>query len=669
MEFYTSKRPFERQAAHRFSSENEAKDLAKLVNQHNEAHAGKGLKHLRSFLANVARTPGFEGVRPIYAAVNSAAPSSCIPLAKALLSQQYDSAETHFVNAQIGCFVKKYPFEGDVNVRRENALLKFLRGERRNRHFNALLRRRRLAHWSTESDVPHGISLDTNPFVGNMRRYIRRVIGESPPLSKMVENCRWGPGSVVGVNGQYTHFARKLLSEKWTITPAALPYALTAAKRYPMFWELLGLSRILRDDLEVICIDSEEFDRRFTQRCQFVQHNKIAFVPKDADCDRTIASEPLINQWLQLAVDWQMKTALRRVGLDLSNQTPNQIMARQGSILGWFNNYCTIDLKNASGSIYTELVRELLPPAWFAMLNSIRSPSWRLDKEGPVKYQGFVSMGNGYCFPLETLIFASICSAAHAYTGSKPDFRVYGDDIIVRQSESGIVQEYLRYFGFELNPDKSFIFGPFRESCGADWYDGEQVRPVYLDDSLDTLQERIRAHNAFTRLKNGWAGPLAHACRNWFPVIISKFCRPFAGETDEAIDNRYATVPNPYIMRNKTLQCSAWYGLSFRSKIDTEIAQHPEYRVAYRYGCLSGSDSERPFAMRRETRMSVKRFFHGGGLSQDLPYESSGREAHYRFFMFRPFYYFDGAFRNLSQNSVEAVGSRPTRRRLKSGAA
>jgi len=633
MEFYTGKAPFRGIAPMFFSEQNESQSLTARVGKLNEATARGGLKYLRSFLSNVAVIPGFEKVKDVYAAVNSASPSSAISISKVLLTQSYESAEEHFAHAQIACFVKKYPFEGSVSIRRENALRKFLRGERRNRHMNALIRRRRIAHDKIETSdgkvLSYG-SFDPNPFVGNMRKYITRVIGSSPCIGDMFDSARWGPGAVVGVNGQFTHFARKLLSKKWTVTPAAIPYALTVCKRFPMFWELLGLTKTLSPELQVTCIDSEEFDIRFNARLVVVQHNKIAFVPKDADCDRTIASEPLINQFLQLAVDGWMKKMLAKVGLDLTKQRPNQLMAREGSRLSGFNPYCTADLKNASGSIFTEVVKELFPPAWFVMLNALRSPSWMIDNREPEKYHGFVSMGNGYCFPVETLIFASICSAAHVYTGTTPDFRVYGDDIIVRQNESGILQEYLRYFGFELNPDKSFFFGPFRESCGADWYDGEPVRPVYFDDALDTLEQRIRAHNALVRLPNELAGPLAHACRNWFPYWISKFCRPFAGETDEAVDNRFATVPSPWHMRNKTLQCPAWYGLSFASHKDSEIESDRDYHIAYKYGaCLSGGNPDKPFTMRRETRVSVKRFYHGGGLSQDFPYERNCRETAY----------------------------------------
>lgn len=637
MKFHTGKRPLNGQASAVFHTPNESKELYQQVQQHNEAHAGKGLKFLRSLLSNVVTIPGFEAAKPIYASINTGRYKEAVDMAKGLLSQSYDSADEHFRHAQIACFVKKYPFSGDADVRRENAYRKFLRGERRNRHLNALLRRRRVSTTTCgltmhPRDAVNG--LDPNPFVQYMRDYIKRVLGDKPSLTEIIDGCRWGPGSVVGVNGQFTHFARKLLAEEWTVTPAALPYVLTVAKRFPMFWELLGLRKVYGDEdatnFEVICVDNETFDKRFLERVKLVSYNKIAFVPKDADCDRTIASEPLLNQFLQLGIDYAMKARLKRVKLDLRSQARNQALAREGSILGWFNRYCTADLKNASGSIFIELIRELFPSDWFVMLNALRSPSWVIDKADPIRYTGFASMGNGFCFPVETLIFASICSAAHRYTGTTEDFVVYGDDIIMRQNESGVVQEYLRYFGFELNPDKSFFFGPFRESCGADWYDGEPVRPVYLDDTLDTFEQRIRAHNALARLDSKWAEPLSTSCRDWFPKFTSRFARPHKGRDDEAVDNRWQIISEPVLRWNLTLQCQAWYGLRFTSKADREIEQHPSYGIAYRYGVISGGSSDKPFAMRRETRMSVACFSHGGGEAISFPHEEYPCEGNTR---------------------------------------
>jgi len=615
MDFWTRESRFENQRPLKYTGSNLSGGLVVLIRQTDEAERDDGLRYLRSLYANVVRIPAFAVAKPIYHALNKRDFGGAVAHAKHLLSQTYESAEEHFASVQAAAFIKKYPFPGDDDLRRENATRKFLRGERRNRHFNALLRaRRRREAWDTNLVLMGGQRLDKTPFVEHARQFIRRVVGDSPKFHKMVEDCRWGPGAVVGVNGQFINFARKFLSEEWTVTPAAIPYALTAAKRFPMFWEILGLEHVVSSELRVLNLDSDLFEQRFRARLKVVDYNKVAFVPKDCDCDRTIASEPLLNQWLQLGVDADLKVRLRRVKIDLRYQGPNQELARAGS-LGGLNPYCTIDLKNASGSIYTELVRELLPPGWFTMLNALRSPSWRMDNGDPVKYHGFVSMGNGYCFPLETLIFASICSAAHAYTRTNPDFRVYGDDIILRQNESGVVQEYLRYFGFELNPDKSFFFGPFRESCGADWYSGKPVRPVYLDDLLALTANRVRAYNAISRLPDvRVAGNLAACCSTWFKPFMAPLVRPAAADTDEAIDGRFDGHALPeYHLHCVTLQCRAWYGMSFQSVIDREVEAAMSYDIAYRYAVLSGSNSEKPFAARRETRMSVKRFIHGGG--------------------------------------------------------
>jgi hypothetical protein len=59
---------------------------------------------------------------------------------------------------------------------------------------------------------------------------------------------------------------------------------------------------------------------------------------------------------------------------------------------------------------------------------------------------------------------------------------VYGDDIIVPTSCYTMLVTALQFFGFELNKSKSYASGPFRESCGADYYLGEQIRPFYKKD-------------------------------------------------------------------------------------------------------------------------------------------------------------------------------------------
>lgn len=597
----------------RFNRPSESDVLWKQVRQHNEAFEGRGLKFLRSFLLNVSKIPEFSAsIKPLVTALNGKnIAQDAVKEARLLLAQSYSSAGEQFIASQAALFVRKYPFKGSDALAEAAGTRKFLLGERRNSLMNRILRRRR----SNCSDIV---------LVSKVRKHLARILGPEPDHRKAGEYTGWGPGANVGVSGQFTNFARKLLTEKWTVTRTALPYVLSAARRSPMFWELLGFTQQYKEmtpELLLSSVNVKEFDSRFLARCVFVDHNVIAFVQKNADEHRTIAKEPLLNSWIQKGYDMEMRLRLKRFGIDLRHQEPNQEMAREGS-LGGFNSRCTIDLTNASGSIAAELPRTLCTFEWFETLNAIRSPAYCMpgkEEEQSTRYSGFVSMGNGTCFPLQTAIFAAICMTAHEMCGTDPDFRCYGDDIIVRQNEALLVLELLRHFGFAANSDKTFILGPFRESCGADWHTGEDVRPIYFDTPLDTIEQRVRLHNALCRLPNRWAQPLANAMLCTLPPFMNKFVRPFADCTDEAIDGRFMHWVGPYGMYTRNFESPAWYGFSYEPTRDEEIESHASFNVALVNGALAGSDSKQPFTARRETRVRVARFSHSGNTSNWLP--------------------------------------------------
>jgi hypothetical protein len=596
-------------------SKNLAEELQDQVRNFNKMARGRGLKKLRSFLNVVGGFPGMEQAKTLYHFVNGN-PSDAVAYAKTLLSQTYDSPAEQFAASQIAMFVKKYPFPGSEDLATAAGTRKFLRGERKNRLVNRLMTKRRV------SGEP-----DSGSHLHQVRSYVARLLGDAPDYQAFGNRTGWGPGSVVGVHGKFTHFAAKFLAEKWTCTAAALPYILTYARRSPMFWELLGFKAVMSAGklqptyMGFELFDVNLFDELFLARVEIVDYNKIAFVPKDANEYRTIASEPLLNQWIQKAIDEDMRLKLRRFGIDLRDQQRNQVLAREGS-LGGVNPFCTIDLSNASGSLALETVRDALAyaPDWFSFLNAVRSPCYRMPgSETSVRYAGFVSMGNGFCFPLETIIFAAICFAAHSYTNTAPDFRCYGDDIVIRQNEALICLELLRRYGFKANADKTFLFGSFRESCGADWHSGEWVRPVVLDDSLDTFEELTRFHNALVRLPNRWAQPLSAAALGLLPPFANHFVRPFADHTDEAVDGRW--LPN-VVEHGHGLSPGGdpiWYGLVLNPVRDKDIVKKPGYATALYHAALQGFKSEAPFAARRETRVRVARLCRPGNTSSWLP--------------------------------------------------
>lgn len=209
---------------------------------------------------------------------------------------------------------------------------------------------------------------------------------------------------------------------------------------------------------------------------------RLAFVPKNAKTERAICTEPSLNGMFQLGIGDEMANRLRAVGIDIRDQGANQRAAMYGSLSG---DLATLDLSSASDTVALELVRHLFSPDWFDLLSNFRSAMAEVDG-GVTVLEKISSMGNGFTFPLETLVFWAIAqSVVDIYApGSRYRTLVYGDDIIVPRAAAIPLMRVLRELGFTPNPSKSFWEGNFRESCGKDYVFGIDVRPVYVDDAL-----------------------------------------------------------------------------------------------------------------------------------------------------------------------------------------
>jgi hypothetical protein len=146
------------------------------------------------------------------------------------------------------------------------------------------------------------------------------------------------------------------------------------------------------------------------------------------------------------------------------------------------------------------LVLDLLPFDLFCALEQCRTAKGVLPSGEIVDYQKFSSMGNGATFELETLIFWGIASAVvELYGASDRRVLVYGDDIIVSTEVAGHLVDYLRVFGFVPNLKKSFLDGPFRESCGKHYFHGTDVTPFYFRRPIDTVSRLYWAANTVKR--------------------------------------------------------------------------------------------------------------------------------------------------------------------------
>jgi hypothetical protein len=224
-----------------------------------------------------------------------------------------------------------------------------------------------------------------------------------------------------------------------------------------------------------------------------VEGNVLTVVPKNSKTDRTICYEPNGNIWLQKMVGDYIRKRLKRYGCDLSDQTINSSLAKEGSKYGLLS---TLDLSAASDTLAKETVFELLPLDWASFLDKIRSrktytPSgWRMNEK-------FSSMGNGFTFELESLIFLALSKAVSTFVS------VYGDDIIVLSSRTTAVVEILNRFGFSLNMGKSFSYGPFRESCGGDFLLGVRITPFYIRSISSGWT--VKVHNQMRERLSGFA--------------------------------------------------------------------------------------------------------------------------------------------------------------------
>lgn len=228
--------------------------------------------------------------------------------------------------------------------------------------------------------------------------------------------------------------------------------------------------------------------------------NRVTTVPKNSTIDRCIACEPDLNMSLQLAVGKSIRDKLMsfsvhdhsgrkyRGSINLNDQTLNQRLALTGSV---HNSLATIDLSSASDTISYRLVMDLLPYPWFSTLDNLRSPIGELPDGSRIVWNKFSSMGNGFTFELETLIFAAIVHGVFLMNGKRSQFgrtsAVYGDDIICDSDIAHNVISALYSVGFTTNKDKTFVSGPFRESCGKHYYEGVDVTPFFIKGPLTNL--------------------------------------------------------------------------------------------------------------------------------------------------------------------------------------
>lgn len=220
----------------------------------------------------------------------------------------------------------------------------------------------------------------------------------------------------------------------------------------------------------------------------------IEFVPKNLKTDRMICIEPTVSGMIQRGIGTVLKRKLRSAGINLEDQTINKMRARVGSLTG---KYCTIDLERASDSVSTGLVLELVPIDWYLLMDMCRSKQVQY-KNQTYRLEKFSSMGNGYTFELESMIFYALAYGIATHFKIPFDVSIYGDDIVTTTELAKKIFEYFPIFGFTPNTEKSFTQGQFRESCGGDFWCGVDSRPFYIKGRM-SVSTLVMFHNFLFR--------------------------------------------------------------------------------------------------------------------------------------------------------------------------
>jgi hypothetical protein len=338
------------------------------------------------------------------------------------------------------------------------------------------------AHCSKVNDSLRLDSLNCDVFrvVVSARRKIRAVLGKVPRLSEL--EFSFGPGATTSVKSREANAIAKL-SANLACSEELLPRVGAFLAEVPLWvWSQSGLGDKLTmsDDTEELIMYPEIE----------IHHGKLTFVPKDARSKRPVVVEPVLNGFFQKGVGLYLKRRLLSVaGINLLDQSINQNLARIGSEDG---SYATIDLSSASDTVSLGVVRLLLPEEWFDFLLGLTTGKLQIGTDVRELHK-FSSMGNGFTFELESLLFWSVAKACSELLGLESDVSVYGDDIIVGSRAYNLVYESLTALGFFVNSEKSFAAGPFRESCGADWFKGTWIRPFYVKQRIS--DETLYTHH------------------------------------------------------------------------------------------------------------------------------------------------------------------------------
>lgn len=388
-------------------------------------------------------------------------------------------------------------------------------------------------------------------------RIVARIVGEFR-YGEFIFNARHGKGSAVGIRGKDTTEFFRWTAKEMPVTELAERHIARAFQGTSLWMPLAAGS----------------------------YGTLISTVPKTMWIERVMGLAVMGNLYGQLGIDEVLFRRNYHAGISTRDQRTNRALARHAAMHG---TYATIDLSSASDLISYRLVERLFNYSrdtrlLFELMVDLREGQYALPS-APKRFlttHKFSPMGNGFCFQLQSLIFYSIALAVQEMRGVGGIISVYGDDIIVPVELFHHMVEALTLLGLEVNESKSFSTGPFRESCGSDWWGSYPVRPVFLHEIPVTISQK---YNLLNRLRRG--NVFLPSAYDYVKSLIPPKNRRY-GPTgvEPAVGHIEASVPSLYAMgalrmprRSKNNQTPYYQAPQYR----TLVTVPRNYRRDYDY--------------------------------------------------------------------------------------
>lgn len=297
-------------------------------------------------------------------------------------------------------------------------------------------------------------SLRVHLVLSEARKNARRILRKFDP-SEHASLCRFGKRATVG-----NPFSNSYLHEK-------LSGPISGSRAHIRWFKnhLQGDSLLLESLRQ--CSNSEP---TFSECDTLV----LTGVPKSWKTFRCIMPNTTLGTYYSSGLGLLIRRRLKDEGLNINFlQSKHQDWARKFSLS---RTHCTADLSSASDSITSWLLNSILPRDWFNALKFGRIDHARIGDER-IYLSSFMTMGIGFTFELQTLVFYCLLKAIETLSSQKGLISVYGDDLIFPGNMYFYVRDIFSDLNFILNKEKTFWKESFRESCGGDYYCGFDVRP------------------------------------------------------------------------------------------------------------------------------------------------------------------------------------------------